>query len=64
MQPFLKADTSNFRDIPVKARIKFIQDQSAILGKGKKLTWKQAKESLEYIMRGDRYINDIYDVQH
>ena len=64
MQPFIKANTSNFNDIPVKERIKLIQKQSESLGKQNRLTWKQAKRTLEYIMRGDRYINDTYEVQH
>ena len=62
MKPFVKTNTSNFNQIPVKERIRYIQNQSKGLGMPP-LTWKQAKATLEYVMRGDRYINDIYEVQ-
>lgn len=63
MQEFIEANTSNFNDIPVKERIKYIQNTSKDVA-GQPLTWKQAKSTLEYIMRGKRYINDTYEVQH
>ena len=63
MEKFKISKESNYSQLPIKDRIKSIQDQSIKLS-GKKITWKQAKETYHYIMAGTTYINNTYQVQH
>lgn len=63
MENFRLSTESNLRDLPIKQRIKVIQEQSRLYDV-KPLTWKQAKKTLAYVMAGTTYINDTYQVQH
>ena len=63
MENFIKTTESNFTELPMKDRIKSIQDQALKLT-GQTMTWKQAKKTYHYIMAGTTYVNDTYQVQH
>ena len=63
MEKFKISKENNYSQLPIKDRIKSIQDQGIKLS-GKKITWKQAKETYHYIMAGTTYINNTYQVQH
>ena len=63
MEKFKISKENNYSQLPIKDRIKTIQDQGIKLS-GKKITWKQAKETYHYIMAGTTYINNTYQVQH
>ena len=63
MEKFVKTTESNLKQLPIKERIKVIQEQAKKLT-GKDYPWKLAKKTLAYVSAGTTYVNDIYQVQH
>ena len=61
MEKFVKTTKSNLNQLPIKERIKVIQEQAKKLT-GKDYPWKLAKKTLAYVNAGTTYVNDIYQV--
>jgi hypothetical protein len=55
MEKFVKTTESNLNQLPIKERIKVIQEQAKKLT-GKDYSWKMAKKTLAYISAGTTYV--------